>query len=64
MPYQVLAPYPGKNSLKVGMSGSTVERATVVTANARSLPALMCSMNAEIGAKKTCCPSATSLTRF
>jgi hypothetical protein len=28
------------------------------------LPALMCSMNAEIGAKKTCCPSATSLTRF
>jgi hypothetical protein len=47
----------GTNSPTVGMSGSTSERVAVVTATARSLLALMCSMDAVMGPKYTCtCP--------
>src|SRR5438128_1743929 len=40
-PHQELASYPGRKSPTVGMSGSASERVAVVTASARSLPALM-----------------------
>src|SRR5262249_24004317 len=43
MPKNALASYPGTNWSTVGMSGSASERAVVVTASARSLPARMCS---------------------
>src|SRR5207249_957447 len=38
MPNHTLASYPGRNSPKVGTSGSTGERVAGVTASARSLP--------------------------
>src|SRR5262245_4282021 len=41
MPYHALISKPGMKSAMVGRSGSTPERAPVVTANARTLPALM-----------------------
>jgi hypothetical protein len=36
------------------MSGNASERVAVVTASARSLPALTCSIGTTIGGKKTC----------
>src|SRR5262249_60257489 len=45
-PPQALASYPGKKSATVGIFGSASERVAVATASARSLPALMCSMDA------------------
>src|SRR5215813_5357147 len=44
MPYHKLASKPGKNSATVGMSGSASERVAVVSDSARSLPALMYSI--------------------
>ena len=44
-----LASYPGTNSPTVGTSGSASERVAVVTASARSLPALMYSIDEGIG---------------
>jgi hypothetical protein len=41
MPFHVLASKPGRKSLTDGRSGSAAERCLVVTANGRSLPALM-----------------------
>src|SRR5215468_4057837 len=52
-PPQALASKPGKKSPTVGMSGSASERVAVVTASARSLPALMCSIDDIMGVKKT-----------
>ena len=46
-----LASKPGRNSPTVGMSGSASERAAVVTANARNLPALMYSIDGPCVAK-------------
>src|SRR5215471_3379906 len=50
-PNQLLASKPGRNSLTVGTSGRISERVAVVTANARSLPALTCSMDDGVSAK-------------
>src|SRR5262249_13798507 len=50
-PDQALASQPGTISPKVGTLGSTSERVAVVTASARSLPALMYSIDAVVGAK-------------
>src|SRR5262245_52140358 len=44
-PNQALASKPGTNSPTVGMPGSTSERVAVVTASARSLLLLMCSID-------------------
>src|SRR5262249_29473578 len=52
-PPQALASKPGKKSPTVGMSGSASERVAVVTASARSLPALMYSIDDIMGVKKT-----------
>lgn len=41
-----------------GMSGSIAERLTVVTARARSLPVLMCSIDVGMASKKTSYPLA------
>ena len=46
MPDQKLASKPGTNSPTVGMSGSASERVAAVTASARSLPALIYSIDA------------------
>ena len=46
MPNHALASYPGTNSPTVGTSGRTSERVAVVTASARSLPALIYSIDA------------------
>jgi hypothetical protein len=51
MPNYTLASKPGKNSLTVGMSGSTSERFAVVTASARSLPVRTCSIKIAVVAK-------------
>jgi hypothetical protein len=51
MPNHTLASKPGKNSLTVGMSGSTSERFAVVTASARSLPVRTCSIKIAVVAK-------------
>ena len=45
-PYHSLASYPGTDSPIVGMPGNTAKRIAVVTANARSVPALICSIDA------------------
>jgi hypothetical protein len=44
-PNQVLNSNPGTDSATVGMSGKASERVPVVTARARSLPALMYSID-------------------
>src|SRR5262249_61506601 len=44
---------PGTKSLTVGMSGSASERIAVVTAKARSLPALMYSIDAAMSVNVT-----------
>jgi hypothetical protein len=47
----------------VGASGSASERVAVVTASARSFPALMYSIDAGMGSKPTCtCPARRSIT--
>src|SRR5262249_24432690 len=53
-PNQLLASKPGRNSLTVGTSGRIFERSAVVTANARSLPALTCAMDDGVSANSTC----------
>src|SRR5262249_31755011 len=61
-PNQLLASKPGRNSLTVGISGRTSERVAVVTANARSLPVLMCSIDDGVSANITCtCPASRSV---
>src|SRR5262249_23270904 len=56
-PDQLLASYPGTNSPTVGTSGSASERVAVATARARSLPALMYSIDEGMVANMTCtCP--------
>src|SRR6516164_3864214 len=54
IPAQPLASYPGTNSPIAGTSGNFGERIAVVTANARSLPALTCSIELARGSKVTC----------
>src|SRR6516164_6310911 len=44
-PNQGLASYPGTKSPTVGISGNASARVAAVTANGRSLPALMCSID-------------------
>ena len=53
-PNQLLASKLGRNSLTVGTSGRISERSAVVTANARNLPALTCSMDDGVSANITC----------
>src|SRR6516165_1377429 len=52
-PFHVVASYPSTKSPTVGTSGSASERIAVVTANARSLPALTYSID-DISANITC----------
>src|SRR5262249_23569642 len=62
-PTHWLASKPGMNSLSVGMSGSASERVAVVTANARSLPVLMCPSEVAISVNATwICPPSRSVT--
>ena len=51
MPYHELASYPGKVSPRAGTSGNIGERASVVTARARRLPALTYSSDQSSGPK-------------
>ena len=44
MPAHALVSKPGRKSATVGTSGSPSKRAVAATANGRSLPALMCSI--------------------
>src|SRR5262245_26980527 len=61
-PDQALASYPGRNSLTVGRSGSPSQRVAVVTANGRSLPALICSIVSDVEPNRTCtCPPSRSV---
>src|SRR5262245_56712554 len=53
MPHQLLASYPDTNSLTVGTPGNASERFAVVTAIARSLPDLTCSIDEPISGKDT-----------
>src|SRR5215470_7257575 len=53
-PYHVLASNPGTKSPTGGTSGNASERIAVVTASARSLPALTCSIEDGIGSNVTC----------
>jgi hypothetical protein len=52
-PNQALDSKPGRKSLIVGMSGSASERIAVVTASARTLPALMYSIKLGSGSNMT-----------
>src|SRR5262249_31417555 len=62
-PYQIPPSYPGKNSPTVGMSGNSSERVAVVTASARSLPALMYSITEGMLVNTTCtCPPRRSVS--
>ena len=54
MPCHVLASKPGTESPTVGTSGSASERVAVVTASARTLPALMVSIDSGKGLNITC----------
>src|SRR5262249_32801407 len=63
MPCQVLASKPGTDSATVGTSGSARERVAVVTASARTLPALMVSIDSGRGLNITCtCPPNRSVS--
>src|SRR6186997_329696 len=63
MPLHVLASYPGMKSLTVGMSGSASEPDAVVTASARSLPALTCSIDEDMPGNMACtCPPSRSVS--
>src|SRR5205085_11601888 len=62
-PVHSLASKPGTKLATVGMSGSASERVVVVTASARSLPALMYSIDEGIEANITCtCPPSRSVS--
>src|SRR5262245_59489798 len=62
-PFHVLASYPVTKSPMVGRSGSASERVAVVTARARSLPALMCGMDGCRLSKATwTCPARRSVS--
>src|SRR5262245_43277147 len=62
-PYQPVASKPGTNSLTVGIWGSASERVAVVTASARSLPALIYSIDATVGGKMIwACPPSKSVS--
>jgi hypothetical protein len=50
-PCHELASYPGRNSLKVGTSGSASMRVAVLTARARKLPVRMYSIDAAMPPK-------------
>src|SRR5262249_2902362 len=61
-PNQALASKPGTNSSTVGTSGSASERVAVVTASARSLPALIYPIDETVLGNITCtCPPSRSL---
>src|SRR5262249_54032822 len=61
-PNQLLATKPGMNSLTVGISGRTSERIALVTANARNLAGLRCSIDDGVSANITCtCPASRSV---
>src|SRR5262245_55974988 len=63
MPDQPPPTYPGTKSPTVGMSGSAGARIALVTASARSLPALMCSIEEGRLSNMTCtCPLMRSVT--
>src|SRR5262245_15393234 len=63
MPKNALASYPGTNWSTVGMSGSASERAVVVTASARSLPARMCSTDdGRLSNIRCTCPARRSVS--
>src|SRR5262249_11339080 len=53
-PYHAFASWPGTKSATVGRSGSTWERAAVVTANGRNLPALINSSDVGTLSNITC----------
>src|SRR5262245_34873505 len=53
MPHQLLASYPGTNSLMVGTLGNASERFAVVTAIARNLLDLTCSIDEPISGNAT-----------
>src|SRR5262245_61047572 len=53
-PYHWLASKPGRNSPIVGMPGSVSERVALATASARSVPALMYSIDAGRELNMTC----------
>src|SRR5262245_59816091 len=62
-PNQLLASYPGTDSATVGVSGSASERVAAVTASARSLPALIYSIDATVVGNMTCiCPPSKSVS--
>jgi hypothetical protein len=54
IPFQPLASKPGTKSPIVGMPGNTSRRAVDATPSARSLRALMCSMDDNTPSKATC----------
>src|SRR5262245_35525725 len=61
--YQVLASYPGTDSLMVGTSSIASERVAALTPSARSLPVLMCPTAEGMEIKLTCtCPAMRSLS--
>src|SRR5215510_14750899 len=63
MPKKALASYPGTNSPTAGTPGSASERIAVVTASARSLPALICSIEDGRLSNITCpCPARRSIS--
>src|SRR5262249_25149224 len=62
-PYHPLASYPVTNSPTVGTSGSTSDRAAVVTAKARSFPVLTYSIDSGAPPNTTCtCPPSRSVS--
>src|SRR5262245_24296748 len=61
-PCQPLDSYPGTKSPTVGRSGNTSERVAPVTANARNLPPLMCSIDPTNVSNMSCtCPPIISM---
>src|SRR5262245_9074644 len=62
-PSQALDSYPGTKSPMVGISGNASERLAVVTARARSLPALTDSIDEGMVGNMTCtCPARRSVS--
>src|SRR6516225_8670205 len=63
IPAHALVSKPGTKSPSGGTSGSASRRVVAVTANGRSLPALMCSMEEGILSNMTCtCPAMRSVS--
>src|SRR6516165_9325972 len=63
IPTHALASKPGWNSASVGISGKACQRVALMTARARSLPVLMCSIDAGRLSMAACtCPPSRSVT--